>query len=261
MLKAYFENKLNTAFEVLTEAPPAPLEHDLVIGAAVGGPGLWGLRPSNPLPDDDRREIQETFTTILEAIENLEQRREALRHQQVNLEIDLGLADASNVIPFRRRSPDACDSNARKLWTLKFDCLIESRDPEDLHKMAMELHAHSGRYAFIRHRDLDRHSRLQVSKLMEVGAINLFIPNVLDLSAPEQEVLLKLTASQNTEDRPLLMVGTCLPYADLRSEPGVQLELLSHLARAYIKLTRPFAEYKEQQLIQYFLDSLSCDPT
>jgi hypothetical protein len=33
------------------------------------------------------------------------------------------------------------------------------------------------------------------------------------------------------------------------------------LSRAYIKLTRPFAEYKEQGLIHYFLDSLSENPT
>ena len=33
------------------------------------------------------------------------------------------------------------------------------------------------------------------------------------------------------------------------------------LSRAYIKLTRPFREYKDQGLIHYFLDSLSQNPT
>lgn len=61
--------------------------------------------------------------------------------------------------------------------------------------------------------------------------------------------------------RPIVMAGTTLNYADLLAHKGIDIDLIAHLARAYIKLSRPFSEYKQQGLIHYFLDTLSSNPT
>src|SRR5262249_51742165 len=153
-----------------------------------------------------------------------------------------------NVIPLRRlprRSSTSGSSVSDKRWTLKLDCLIESPHISEIHKMALELHSHSRRYAFIEFRDLDKHARKDIGELTSLGAISLFIPSILDLTSLEQEMLRQMIL-QETLQRPLLMVGSTLPYSELRGEPGLNLDFLAVLSRAYIKLSRPFNEYKEK---------------
>lgn len=164
----------------------------------------------------------------------------------------------SNVIPLRRPHirPSGGSNDLEKKWTLKLDCLIESPHIAEIHKMALELHSHSRRYAFLEFRDLDKNARKDLGELMSLGAISLFVPSILDLTSLEQEMLRQMILT-NTLERPLLMVGSTMSYSDLRTEPGLNLDFVSVLSRAYIKLSRPFSEYKEKGLIHYFLDSLS----
>jgi hypothetical protein len=166
----------------------------------------------------------------------------------------------SNVIPLQRTKSSALSSVPEKRWTLRLDCLIEGAFVSEIHKLALELHGQSHRYVFMEYRDLSQEARENVDELLSLGGISLFVPNILDLDPRAQSVLLELT-SHNTLHRPLLMVGSTLPYADLRGEAGVNPDLLALLSRAYIKLTRPVSEYKQQGLINYFLDSLSSSPT
>ena len=55
--------------------------------------------------------------------------------------------------------------------------------------MALELHSHSQRYAFLDYRDLQRDCRLNLSEMRELGTITLFVADILQLSSAEQEVL------------------------------------------------------------------------
>jgi hypothetical protein len=126
--------------------------------------------------------------------------------------------------------------------------------------MAMELHSQSRRYAFVEYRDLDKSTRASLPDLLAMGAISIFVPSILDLTLAEQSVLRELMEVESVQ-RPLLMVGSTLPFSELRGESGVNMDFLNQLSRAYIKLTKPFTEYKEQGLIHYFLDSLSESPT
>lgn len=260
-LKAFFENKLKTRFEFLTEAPKPSLDGDLEFNWALSQAGVWGLRPDRMLSPSDRQEVAATFETILGAIDDMKSRGEGLARLENRLQTAME-ETPSNVIPLRRTQGRGSEMNLpkRKRWTLRLDCLIEGADPLEIHKMASELHDQSSRYAFVNYQDLDKNERLMPSELLELGAITLFVPNVLELSRSEQQVL-KYIASLATEERPLMMVGSLLPYAELLSEPRVDSEFLGLLVRAYIKLTRPFKEYKEQGLIQYFLDSLSENPS
>lgn len=226
-LLAYFEEKLK-------DAPLA--------GERAGSvrEGLKGLISSTA-----------DMETCHEALHRLEQRMHTIQEEI-----------PSNVIPIRRPTLPKPTFSAvtDKRWILRLDCLIESRYISEIHKMAMELHAQSRRYAFLEYRDLHSKSRLDVSELLAMGAISLFVPSILDLTLAEQEILRQLMQVESLQ-RPLLMVGSTQTYSDLRGESGVNLDFLNDLSRAYIKLTKSFSEYKDQGLIHYFLDSLSESPS
>lgn len=209
---------------------------------------------------------QEIESSLLSLADAFTERDDAASHlSRLEERMQLAFEEIpSNVVPFRRRTgtsyiPAFSNINDRR-WVLRLDCLIESPYVSEIHKMALELHLQSRRYAFIEHRDLSAESKTSVPDLLAMGAITLFVSDIMTLSPAEQLTLLDLT-QQDTPTRPLLMVGSTLPYSELCGEPGLNLDLLAVLARAYIKLTRPFQEYKDQGLIHYFLDSLSENPT
>lgn len=218
---------------------------------------------STNLHDERAQSVRDALESLLISAREMESKRDSLSR----LESRVSLVQEevpSNVIPLRRpptvRRPNAFTDVNDKRWILRLDCLIESAHISEIHKMAMELHSHSRRYAFIELRDIDKRSRTSLPDLLAMGAISLFVPSILDLTAAEQETLRQLMDVESLQ-RPLLMVGSTLPFSQLRTEAGINIEFLSLLSRAYIKLTRPFTEYKEQGLIHYFLDSLSESPT
>jgi hypothetical protein len=228
-LKAYFEEKMK-------KAPLSPERASSVRQA------LEGLLASSAEMEDSR-----------DSLDRLEQRMGTIQEEV-----------PSNVIPLRRppevRRPQVFSGINDKRWILRLDCLIESKYISEIHKMAMELHSQSRRYAFVEYRDLDKSTRASLPDLLAMGAISIFVPSILDLTLAEQSVLRELMEVESVQ-RPLLMVGSTLPFSELRGESGVNMDFLNQLSRAYIKLTKPFTEYKEQGLIHYFLDSLSESPT
>lgn len=216
----------------------------------------------DPLQEGQRTSVLDALDGLILSAAELEsqaQESERLERRAIGTQEEL----PSNVISIRRKRQaltSVYNAVRDKRWVLRLDCMIESRHISEIHKMASELHSHSQRYAFIEYRDLDKRARLSVSEILEVGTISLFVPSILDLTAAEQEILFELIQHEG-KDRPLLMVGSTLPYSELLGEPSVNLQFLNQLASAYIKLTKPFSEYKEQGLIHYFLDSLSDSPS
>jgi len=265
VLKAYFEHKLNLSLELLTEAPTEPLSEGVQFDMQVGSWGIWGVKSSAPLSEKIQSEISASFHSLLGAIDSAEKREHDLSRLQERYESATSNLP-SNVIPLHRARPAigmpafSPKRKSKKRWVLKQDCLLESTSLGDIHKMALELHDHSQRNIFMNYLDLEKECRKNLSELISLGSISLFVPNILDLSKQEQEVLRGL-ASTATENRPLLIVGANMAYSELRSEPAIDLEFLLVLSRAYIKLTRPFSEYRDKGLIHYFLDSLAQSPS
>jgi hypothetical protein len=264
VLKAYFEHKLKLTLELLTDAPQEPLKEGMQFDLQVGSWGIWGLKSSGPLSEKVQSEISASFHSLLGAIDSSEKRQFDLSRLQEKYEMTIASLP-TNVIPLHRtrsatQPPAYSPTPRRKNWILKQDCLLESRNLADVHKMALELHEYSQRPIFVNYHDLDKETRLNLSELSGIGVVNLFVPNILDLSKDEQEVLWQMGISK-IGNRPLLMVGASLSYSELRSEPAIHLEFILHLSRAYIKLTRPFTEYRDKGLIHYFLDSLAQSPS
>lgn len=262
VLTAYFEHKFKLSLELLSEAPKEPLNEGVQFDLEVGSWGIWGLRSSAPLTEKNQTEISASFHSLLGAMDNLEKRKHDLLRLQEKYEA--ATADLpSNVIPLRSlrlSRPTISSASSDKRWLVKQDCLIESHSLTDIHKMALELHSHSRRFIFMDYRDLDKNTRLNLSELSQLGRVTLYVGNILNLQMEEQEVLRQL-ATTDSADRPLLMVGANMTYSELRNEPAIHLEFLLLLSRAYIKLTRPFSEYRDKGLIHYFLDSLAQNPS
>jgi len=254
-LKSYFEQKWNTHIELLAQKPQDPSIQDIALSPYINNEGLWGVRVGRPLAEADMSEMKEMFNAILSGLERLRQRRSDLIQIQTQLEDIANFKHAANVIPMRRTSRPPRQTPTRR-WPLRLDCLIESPYISEVYKMAHELHANSDRIAFVEYRDVV----LSTSGLAELGAITLFIPSLHALSLAEQSLLVDCLRKP-IQNRPLFMVGSMIPYSELRVHPEINGELLAILARAYIKLTKPFADYKDQRLIHYFLDSLSAHPT
>ncbi len=264
IIKAFYESKLQAPLELLKEAPADLTERDLAFSGAVTAYGMWGLRSAKPLSNEIRTEMLAMFESVLGGLEELETKRQHLERMQLHLERALNGTTPDNVIAIRRKPLVAHRGGATfetdRRYLLKLDCLIEGKNVEEIHKMAMELHTQGSRMAFLDYTKLEPAQRQSISQLLGMGAITLYIPNLLDVTPLEQEIL-RHVILQDTLQRPLLMVGTTMSYGDLRGEAKIDSELLVLLSRAYIKLTRPFSEYKEQGLIHYFLDTLSESPT
>lgn len=265
IIKAFYESKLESPLELLREPPEDISDSDLAFSGAVTAYGMWGLRANKPISQEMREEMTEMCAALLGGLEELETKRQHLERMQLHLERALNGTTPDNVIALRRkptltRRGFGMGFDTDRRYLLKLDCLIEGPEVEEIHKMAMELHTQGSRMAFLDYTKLEPSQRQSISQLLGLGAITLYVPNILDVTSYEQEIL-RHVILQNTLQRPLLMVGSTKSYSDLRLDGQVDAELLVLLSRAYIKLTRPFSEYKEQGLIHYFLDSLSETPT
>ncbi len=265
IIKAFYESRLEGPLELLDQPPVPVTEGDLAFSGVVTSFGLWGFRSPKPLTPELRREMSEMCDSLLGGIEALETKRQELERMQLHLERALNGTTPDNVISLRRRNPFVVNSprfglTSNRRFTLKRDCLIEGPSVDEIRKMAMELHSQGTRVALVDYSELAIHQRQSISQLLGLGSITLFVSNIVGLSLYEQEIL-RHVILQDTSNRPLLMVGSTGAYSDLRGDERIDTELLALLAKTYVKLTRPFSEYKEQGLIHYFLDSLSESPT
>ncbi len=262
-LKTYFECQWAVSLDLLTEAPPlsGALRFAVPFSGRLQKHGLWGVEASRELIPAETNELQLTFDTIIGGVFELKTRFES--GVEIEAALDRLREDTPpNILPFRRRLKTSAgfDRITDKRWIFRSDCLIESNDPAEIRKMAFELHSHSNRYAFLNFDDINLADRTRVTSLMALGAVTLFISDVSELPENIQTALLIL-CTQPAIDRPLIMAGTGLTYADLRDLEFLNPTLIQQLSQVYIKLTRPVSSYRDEGLIHYFLDSLSESPS
>jgi hypothetical protein len=263
VLKAYFEQRFKAPIELLNSKPDdAPESRCVAFHRELQALGLWGCQAAIDLSLQDKEEISHTFQTILGTMGRLDRQQSDVARLQQRLE-DVGGETPANVIPFRRTSDlrrNGLSTPSKSRRAIKHDCLIESAHVSDIHKLALELHTHSDRYAFLEFRDLNSRSRRSLADLASLGCVSLFLPDVMALQ-PDEQLVLKDLVQLDSATRPVLLAGSTVPFSDLRRESSVNNEFIMRLSQVYFKLTRPFLEYKREGLIQYFLDTLSEDPT
>ena len=130
--------------------------------------------------------------------------------------------------------------------------MIEASDSREIHKLAFEIHSRGQRRIFLPYKDLDETTRFCFTSLLNLGQVTLFVPDILALVDEEQRALATLVDFY-WDIRPLIVVGTRRPIAELRAHPGVNPELLKALARAHIQL---FGTMSRLQDLEPWLDEL-----
>lgn len=164
----------------------------------------------------------------------------------------------TNVIPLRRPTGETTGVRTRSRARLGFalPCLIEASTNEDLKAMAMELHELSGRYAFVYCHDV---AWKFAEDLKDLGPVTLFIPDITALSMDEQLKLLKYLSSSPSVDEPQLITGALKSYSELRAEELVLPDLLHRLSVCFLRMDRPFRDYRRDGVVEFFFGSLIRD--
>ena len=163
-------------------------------------------------------------------------------------------AHGQNVIPLRKPAPEGfnpAESFLRRLSPLAFamPCLLEGTCENQMKQFAVELHELSGRYAFIYLSDLDWS---RASDLDGIGPVTLYVPNLATLTLPQQLALTDYLKSRPGAEQPQVVAATLRSYSDLRQSGLVTMDLLYLVSVCYMKMDRPFREYRREGIVEFF---------
>ena len=208
------------------------------------------------LPEEKRTPLRELLLSLLEPTQKMQAHRDSLARLEERYLV--ALKEDQNVVNFRRvEKPDIQTlPKTQRRWLLKSPCLIESHSYGELFRMAFELHLRSARSIFLSWQDIDPGSRQKPKVILELISCTIFIPDITKISTYEQESILRVLQA-SADDKPMIMAGTHSPYADLQANSSLNKDFLNEISHAYLKLTKPVAQYKREGLIRYFLESLS----
>jgi hypothetical protein len=209
------------------------------------------------LPEEKRSSLRELLSSLLEPADKLQEQRDSLERLEHKYVLALE-EDSKNVLGFRRieKLEPQLPLKSDRRWALRVPCLIEAASFGEIFRMAFELHLRSSKSIFLSWQDIDPLGRKHSETLLELHTCTIFIPEVTALSNEEQTAVLEVLRYAGS-DRPHIMAGTQLPYAELLRAGSLQSDVIEALSEAYLKLTKPVSEYKREGLIRYFLESLS----
>lgn len=134
-------------------------------------------------------------------------------------------------------------------------CLIEGANGDDIHKMAIELHEHFRRYAFLSFYQLSQEVRTHHQQLHLLNNTTLFVPNITALSDEELFTLINFLKSERTPQSPQLIVGSTTRIRDLLDKELIPRELIRSLQSSFVRMQCSFEAYKKQGLLKSFLES------
>lgn len=104
--------------------------------------------------------------------------------------------------------------------------LITSSNPHRVPRVAQQAHEAMNRWAFVNWKDI--RSQIRTSKdLRDLGAMSIFIDDVLTLTPDEKQTLDTWFASSQSDSQPALIVGTTMTWQELK-EQEILPSLLLH---------------------------------
>jgi len=107
--------------------------------------------------------------------------------------------------------------------------LIETRGAVDAHRIAVEIHETSGRWAMLSLESLDQDILKSRESLKELGAITLFIPSLGALTVEQQNDLISYLATQPSREMPQVIAGLEVSIASDRFERLVKMFCLTRI--------------------------------
>ncbi|MGE0764644.1 MAG: hypothetical protein AB7N80_15315 [Bdellovibrionales bacterium] len=208
-------------------------------------------------------ELSEFVELYLDAAVALTDQLELL--DQIEHQLNRNAVEAGgggNVIPLRRPLVDPQDPivtpRLRRRARIGFalPCLLEGPSQDDLKRLALELHELSGRYAFVYLSDLNWN---KASDLKGLGPVTLYVPDITTLTLDQQIALTEYLRLHPSVEQAQIVAGTLHPYSDLRQSGALTMDLLHFLSVCYLKMDRPFCEYRREGIIEFFFGSLIRD--
>jgi len=209
--------------------------------------------------EEQKRRLANFIELFLEPAIEMSDQLDTLKQVEEHISrADEDYGRTNNVIPLRRPTVEGTGIKTKPRARLGFalPCLVEGPTAEDLKAMAMELHELSGRYAFVYCQDVKWKF---AEDLKDLGSVTLFIPDITALTFDDQLKLLKYLSSSPSVDEPQVITGTLKTYSELRSEELMIPELLHRLSVCFLRMDRPFAEYRREGIVEFFFGSLVRD--
>lgn len=162
----------------------------------------------------------------------------------------------ANVIPLHRSALEETRQRARKRLSFALPCLIEGSSHDEIKAMTLELHELSGRYGFLYFGDLQFKT---ADDLKDLGPVTIYVPDILRLTSAQQLALLKYLSSRPSVAEPQVIAGTLMPYAQLRASAQIHSDLLHRLSVCFLRMDRPFKDYRKGGIAEFFFGSLVRD--
>ena len=167
-------------------------------------------------------------------------------------------AQPTNVISLRKHLPNAFPLPDKKANnSLAFPFLIEGPSPDEIFKMALEIHHHSSRYAFLSIEDIAASAFESIQSLCALGAVTIYISDLTKVPLATQSQILNYYNGERDKESPQFIAGTQTSILELSKHAGVLEGLLTVLRVGYLYMQQPFSFYKKQNILEFFYDSLT----
>lgn len=217
--------------------------------------GEYSLSGDENLSLVDRQRLTQLIHLVLEATEKSREQLTLLtKIEDVLDRIQPSTGDSSNILSLedaRRKKLDI--TNPPYVYqtgrNFRAPCLIESLLFRDIHKLALEIHDNSNSIVFLQVHDVN-------FDFNNLHRVTLFIPDICALNSEQQLRLFKLMSGPDIKNGPHIIGGTTLPYAELRNVDHLNKDFLHKLSAIYIRMTKPFEEYRRLDVLPYIFDSL-----
>jgi hypothetical protein len=222
--------------------------------------GLAVVRDLKPARPRKLLLLAELLTSLLEHGLRQEERRDQLRLIEERLHL---LEESSNVIPFRTMRLGR-DLQSVNLQAIDFESpaesepspiastplLIQTKAGFPLHRIAVEIHHLSRRWAFVSSHDLPQDVFSSREGLEQLGSITLFIPDIAQLSTEQQLRVAEYLSVAPTIEMPHLIFGSLSPTDELIASGRLLPHLAALLCCSHLEWTERSPEQMTSDLIK-----------
>lgn len=115
--------------------------------------------------------------------------------------------------------------------------MLQSINPQMLMRAANQIHEMTHRWAFVPFRDI-RSQIMDVYDLRQMGAMTLFVPDILQLEVNDLRILKEFIMQDKSSDDPLLILGSSSSLDDLRKNLIVDADLHRELSEVHVEIDR-----------------------
>ncbi|MES2962384.1 MAG: hypothetical protein V4760_00745 [Bdellovibrionota bacterium] len=238
-----------------------PVNHENQFAGFVVVHGMKEARPKKLII------MAELVSMVLEYGLKQEDRRERLRLIEERLFLmDESTKSNSNIIPLRPARFEKVlevtemdfetEVPASPLITMPLLLQVDPTFP--LHRVALEIHNMSRRWAFLSLTDLPSDILSSKENLQQLGGITLFIPDLAKLSTEQQIRLAEYLAMKPTDDAPQVVAGVVEQVEQLELSGRLMAHLTEHFMISKLEFTSKSSQQVTSDLIEASLQHI-CD--